>query len=121
MLHDQKLFKSGEATRCDNRDRAGRIKDRLSILDLAEARHADPYPSAAGHSCDCPACRNVGKADLDTARNRFRCRECGASGDVVTFEQCATGLSFREVCDRLEEFLERQDVGGGDLFAEGAA
>lgn len=113
------LFQSSERVRGECRDRAGRIKASITVLDLAERLGLDPFPSHSGQSCDCPSCRNVGKADILHGEQGFKCRECGRTGDVIGFYMASKRVRFGAACEALEVLIADPQVktAGSDLFA----
>lgn len=108
-------------THLDQRDRADAIKRRASVVAVAERHGAEVWPDGnGGHHTACPHCR-TGRIHIAGGAATYRCRSCGASGDVITYERTVTGAAFSAACKALELAFpgapRAQD--GPDLFGGG--
>jgi hypothetical protein len=117
---------SPAAPRDKARERAEALKSKFGVEHLARERGARVTPYAHGWRCDCPSCHSLKTVIISAHGETWRCGNaaCGASGDLITFEEAATGASFTAACASLEARFGAaaggRDSSTGELFGEGA-
>ena len=74
----------------------------MKILELAFQDNLDPKRVASTNGGEyhspCPACGGNDRFIIWPSQNRYYCRQCEKSGDVIQYFRDFHGLSFREAC-----------------------
>lgn len=97
------------------------------LLTLLQNRGLSPRKISSNHGGEycssCPVCGDGGKGkesdrfhiwpareNAGKCQGRYWCRQCGASGDTITFLQQIDGLTFPQACAELGIPLEQPDL-----------
>jgi hypothetical protein len=78
------------------------------ILEAASRRTTLKRVTAVEYAGPCPVCGGRDRLGVNTRKQVFNCRGCGAKGDIIALVQYADGLSFRDAVEHLTgEQIER--------------
>lgn len=76
----------------------------IELLDIAIEDQLAPRRVAATdggeYHSPCPGCGGKDRFIIWSEKNRYYCRQCGKSGDIIQYYRDFHGCSFREACEK---------------------
>lgn len=76
----------------------------MEILDLAIKDNLNPKKVASTNGGEyhspCPSCGGIDRFIIWNIKNRYYCRKCGKTGDIIQYLRDFYNLSFKEACSR---------------------
>lgn len=84
----------------------------ITLLEIALEDQLTPKRVAATNGGEyhspCPGCGGKDRFIIWSENNRYYCRKCGKSGDVIQYFRDFHGCSFKEACEKAHIFPEKK-------------